>query len=102
MMGDRAGLSLALMALLLAMAANVGVSTMVSSFRLTFTGFLDQRLASEIYVSARDAAQATAIAGLDDGLVDAVLPMLSVDQTVAGHPAEMYGALRAEASSCAF
>ena len=38
-------LSLALMALLLALAANVGVGTMVSSFRLTFTGWLDQRLA---------------------------------------------------------
>ena len=86
------GLSLALMALLLAMAANVGVSTMVSSFRLAFTGFLDQRLASEIYVSAKDVAQAKAIARLDDELVDAVLPILSVDQTVAGHTAEMYGA----------
>ncbi|CAH2408876.1 hypothetical protein MES5069_740029 [Mesorhizobium escarrei] len=41
------GLSLALMALLLALAANVGVSTMVGSFRLTFSGWLDQRLASE-------------------------------------------------------
>ena len=39
------GLSLALMALLLAVSANIGVSTMVSSFRLTFTSFLDQRLA---------------------------------------------------------
>ncbi|MDE4132167.1 FtsX-like permease family protein [Phaeobacter sp. QD34_3] len=45
------GLSLALMALLLALAANVGVGTMVSSFRLTFTGWLDQRLAAEIYVT---------------------------------------------------
>ena len=86
------GLSLALMALLLAMTANVGVSTMVSSFRLTFTGFLDQRLASELYVSARDAVQAKAIAGLDDGRVDAVLPILSVERDVAGFPAELYGA----------
>jgi putative ABC transport system permease protein len=86
------GLSLALMALLLAMAANVGVSTMVSSFRLTFTGFLDQRLASELYVSATDAAQATAIAGLEGRRVDAVLPILSVDRSVAGFPAEIYGA----------
>ncbi len=46
------GLSLALMALLLAMAANVGVSTMVSSFRQTFTDFLDQRLAAELFVDA--------------------------------------------------
>ncbi len=86
------GLSLALMALLLAMAANVGVSTMVSSFRLTFTGFLDQRLASELYVRATDAAQAEAITGLVDGRVDAVLPILSVELKVAGLPAELFGA----------
>ena len=43
------------MALLLALAANIGVGTMVSSFRLTFTGWLDQRLASELYVTADDA-----------------------------------------------
>lgn len=86
------GLSLALMALLLAMAANVGVSTMVSSFRLTFTGFLDQRLASELYVRATDDAQARAIPGFVAGRVDAVLPILSRDQTIAGFPAELYGA----------
>ncbi len=86
------GLSLALMALLLAMAANVGVSTMVSSFRLTFTGFLDQRLASELYVRTTDAAQADAVAALATPLVDAVLPVLAVDRQIAGYPAEIYGA----------
>ncbi|UWR46706.1 FtsX-like permease family protein [Phaeobacter inhibens] len=45
------GLSLALMALLLALATNIGVGTMVSSFRLTFLGWLDQRLASELYMT---------------------------------------------------
>ena len=86
------GLSLALMALLLAMAANVGVSTMVSSFRLTFIGFLDQRLASELYVHAEDATQAaavTAVAGTD---ASAILPILSVKRPVAGQPAQVYGA----------
>jgi putative ABC transport system permease protein len=86
------GLSLALMALLLAMAANVGVSTMVSSFRLTFTGFLDQRLASELYVRAENAAQAAAIQEHSTGMVEAILPILSVDRVVAGQPAEIYGA----------
>jgi len=86
------GLSLALMALLLAMAANVGVSTMVSSFRLTFVGFLDQRLASELYVSAEDAAQADAIIAVASDRADAILPILSIDRTVAGLPAEIYGA----------
>ena len=54
------GLSLALMALLLALAVNVGVGTMVESFRRTFTGYLDQRLAAEVYVTARDDAEAAA------------------------------------------
>jgi putative ABC transport system permease protein len=80
------------MALLLAMAANVGVSTMVSSFRLTFVGFLDQRLASELYVSAEDAAQADAIIAVASDRADAILPILSIDRTVAGLPAEIYGA----------
>ncbi|HSF63049.1 MAG TPA: FtsX-like permease family protein, partial [Paracoccaceae bacterium] len=85
------GLSLALMALLLAMAANVGVSTMVSSFRLTFTGFLDQRLASELYVSTTDPAQAAAVIAAAER-AKAILPLMSVDRTVAGLPAEVYGA----------
>jgi len=86
------GLSLALMALLLAMSANVGVSTMVSSFRLTFTGFLDQRLASELYVSAEDAAQAEVIRAVARDTADAILPLLSVERQVAGMPAKLYAA----------
>ncbi|MGZ3215995.1 FtsX-like permease family protein [Paracoccus sp. T5] len=85
------GLSLALMALMLAMAANVGVSTMVSSFRLTFIGFLDQRLASELYVRVEDSAQAAAITAAAVGHADAILPLLSVDHQIAGRPAEILG-----------
>ena len=85
------GLSLALMALLLAMAANVGVSTMVSSFRLTFTGFLDQRLASEFYVYADDDVQAAALRGFLETRVDKVLPIQSADQDIRGLPSEVYG-----------
>lgn len=86
------GLSLALMALLLAMAANVGVSTMVSSFRLTFTRFLDQRLASELYVSAKDATEASAITAFAADRTRAILPILSIDSQVQGLPATIYGA----------
>ena len=85
------GLSLALMALLLALAANVGVSTMVSSFRLTFTGWLDQRLASELYVTARTEAEATAIRDWLAQRSDAVLPIWSIEGRVAGQPAAIYG-----------
>lgn len=87
------GLSLALMALLLAMAANVGVSTMVSSFRLTFVGFLDQRLASELYVSTEGPAQSAAIGTALDGQVEVILPIVSVERQVAGLPADVFGAL---------
>jgi len=86
------GLSLALAALLLAMAANTGVSTMVSSFRLTFTGFLDQRLASELYVVARDEDEATRLLSWVTPQVDAVLPLLSVEQQIAGLPGDVFAA----------
>ncbi|WP_296420867.1 ABC transporter permease [Pseudooctadecabacter sp.] len=85
------GLSLALMALLLAMAANVGVSTMVSSFRLTFTGFLDQRLASEFYVYADDAEQAAALREYLAPRVDKILPIQSANQDIRDIPSEVFG-----------
>lgn len=86
------GLSLALAALLLAMAANVGVSTMVSSFRLTFTGFLDQRLSSELYVTADDPAQASAIVAYVTPRVRSVLPIQSAPAQIADLPTEVFGA----------
>jgi len=85
------GLSLALMALLLAMAANVGVSTMVSSFRLTFTGFLDQRLASEFYVYADDEDQAADVQAFLTPRVEQVLPLQFQTQDVKGIRTEIYG-----------
>ncbi|MFT5065044.1 MAG: putative ABC transport system permease protein [Yoonia sp.] len=86
------GLSLALMALLLAMAANVGVSTMVSSFRLTFVAFLDQRLASELYVTADTSEQATAVIDFVTPRVDVVLPIMSTQVMIANRPTDVFGA----------
>ena len=86
------GLSLALMALLLAMAANVGVSTMVSSFRLTFVGFLDQRLTAELYASTESAAQAEALQAVAQAWGVTVLPVLSVEGQLAGRRAQILGA----------
>ncbi|MGI1663510.1 FtsX-like permease family protein [Palleronia sp. KMU-117] len=85
------GLSLALMALLLALAANIGVGTMVSSFRLTFTGWLDQRLASELYVAAETPEQAEAMLAFLGPMTDAILPIWNVEGTVEGAPAEIFG-----------
>ncbi|MCE8546302.1 ABC transporter permease [Ruegeria pomeroyi] len=85
------GLSLALMALLLALAANIGVGTMVASFRLTFDGWLDQRLTSTLYVTARDDAQGAALADWLEPRADAVLPIRSVEIDRAGTPLFVYG-----------
>jgi putative ABC transport system permease protein len=85
------GLSLALMALMLALAANVGVSTMVESFRLTFTGWLDQRLASELYVTARNDEEAAAVRNWLTPRSDAVLPIWNVEGHVEGQPVLIYG-----------
>ncbi len=85
------GLSMALMALLLALATNIGVGTMVSSFRLTFIGWLDQRLASELYVSGRNPGEAQAMHDWLAPRSDAVLPIWSVEGKVQGQPVLIYG-----------
>jgi len=85
------GLSLALMALLLAMAANVGVSTMVSSFRLTFVDFLDQRLASELYLTVEE-DRAEEITGYLEPRVEAILPIVSAEAQIKGVETEVFGA----------
>ena len=83
-------LSLALMALMLALAANIGVGTMVASFRATFIGWLDQRLVAEINVTPRDAAQAQDLAAFLTPRVDAVLPLQRQEAQVAGQMAEIF------------
>lgn len=85
------GLSLALMALLLALAANIGVGTMVSSFRLTFVGWLDQRLTSELYVTAEDAQQSNEISDWLRPQVEAILPIRSVELSHETGPLFLYG-----------
>jgi putative ABC transport system permease protein len=87
------GLSLALMALLLALAVNVGVSTMVESFSKTFTGWLDGRLAADIYLNASDDAQAAEIKAWlrQRPEVDAILPGGRADVQIDGWPVEILG-----------
>ncbi|WMC12050.1 ABC transporter permease [Oceanimonas pelagia] len=43
-------LSLAMMALLIALSANLGVNSMVGGFRLTFLDWLEQRLVADLYL----------------------------------------------------
>jgi putative ABC transport system permease protein len=85
------GLGLALMALLLALAANIGVGTMVQSFRLTFTGWLDQRLAAELYLQVEDEAQGRDLTAWLEPRADAVLPIWNAETRVLGAPAEVFG-----------
>ena len=84
-------LSLALMALMLALAANLGVGTMVGSFRATFTGWLDQRLAAEVYVTAANEEQAADLRAFLDARADAVLPIWETRRDLLGAPGEIYG-----------
>ena len=87
------GLSLALMALLLALSVNVGVSTMVESFSRTFLVWLDGRLAADVYVNAANDAQATEIKAWlrERPEVEAVLPGARADTQLAGAPIEVLG-----------
>jgi putative ABC transport system permease protein len=87
------GLSLALMALLLALAVNVGVGTMVESFSRTFASWLDGRLAADVYVNASSDTQATEIKAWLRGRpeVEAVLPGGRADAQMGGAPIEILG-----------
>jgi putative ABC transport system permease protein len=87
------GLSLALMALLLALAVNVGVGTMVDSFSRTFVGWLDGRLAADVYLNAADDTQAAEIKAWlgQRPEVQAILPSSRTEVQIDGAPIEMLG-----------
>ncbi len=87
------GLSLALTALLLALATNVGVGGMVEGFRQTFTHWLDGRLVEEVYFEAAGAAEARRIeAWLSTRPeVSAVLPAARTTVRLAGWPTQVVG-----------
>ena len=79
------------MALLLALAANIGVGTMVGSFRTTFVGWLDQRLAAEFYVNARDGEQGEELKVWLLGRTDAVLPIVETEVHLGGRKGAIFG-----------
>lgn len=86
-------LSLALMALLLALAANIGAGSMTSGFRHTFDNWLEQRLTAELYLNPQNPAQAeqmhTWLARQPQ--VQAVLPAWQVSVQLQGLPADVFG-----------
>jgi putative ABC transport system permease protein len=87
------GLSLALMALLLALAVNVGVGTMVESFSRSFVGWLDGRLAADVYINAKDDSQATGIKAWLGRRpeVEAILPSGRAEAQLDGASIELLG-----------
>ncbi|NLT90638.1 MAG: ABC transporter permease [Pseudomonas lactis] len=86
-------LSLALMALLLALAANIGAGSMTSGFRQTFTHWLEQRLTAELYLNPQNPQQAEQLRTwlTRQPLVQAVLPAWQVAVQLQGWPAEVFG-----------
>ncbi|KRP74752.1 ABC transporter permease [Pseudomonas paralactis] len=86
-------LSLALMALLLALAANIGAGSMTSGFRQTFNHWLEQRLTAELYLNPQNPAQAQQLHSwlAQQPLVQAVLPSWQVAVQLQGWPAEVFG-----------
>ena len=87
------GLSLALTALLMALATNIGVGGMVEGFRQTFTSWLDGRLAEEVYFEAAGVAEAQRIESwlLTRPEVLAVLPTTRTTIRLAGWPTQVVG-----------
>lgn len=87
------GLSLALTALLIALAVNVGVGTMVQTFSRTFVSWLDGRLTADIYLLASDDAQAAKIKTWLGGRseVEAVLQGGRAETQLDGAPLELFG-----------
>lgn len=90
-------LSLALMALLLALAANIGAGSMTSGFRLTFSNWLEQRLTAELYLNPSTPAQADRLNTwlTQQPLVQAVLPTWQVAVQLQGWPADVFGVVDA-------
>ncbi|WP_285414537.1 FtsX-like permease family protein [Pseudomonas sp. lyk4-40-TSB-59a] len=86
-------LSLALMALLLAMAANIGAGSMTAGFRQTFNDWLEQRLTAELYLNPSNPAQARELSTWlkQQPSVTAILPNWQVSVSLQGWPADVFG-----------
>ncbi|WP_434624844.1 FtsX-like permease family protein [Pseudomonas sp. Z1-29] len=86
-------LSLALMALLLALAANIGAGSMTAGFRQTFSDWLEQRLTAELYINPQTPAQAGKLYEWlkQQPIINAVLPNWQVSVPLQGWPTDIYG-----------
>ncbi|MFY9655346.1 MAG: FtsX-like permease family protein [Methylocystis sp.] len=86
-------LALALGALLLALATNIGVGAMVGGFRNTFVSWLDERLVAEAYLEAASDADAELIREFLAARpeVTEILPTSRAPSLFAGWPVEVFG-----------
>ncbi|SFI04216.1 FtsX-like permease family protein [Modicisalibacter xianhensis] len=92
-------LQLPMMALLLALSANLGVGSMVGGFRLTFLDWLDQRLLADLYVRPSEVQHADVVAwleGQDEVQVllearHAEAPLLNVEGQDTGRSLALFG-----------
>jgi len=88
-------LSLALMALLLALAANIGAGSMTAGFRQTFSDWLEQRLTAELYLNPQNPAQARELHTWleQQPQLTAVLPNWQVAVQLQGWPVDVFGVI---------
>ena len=88
-------LSLALMALLLALAANIGAGSMTGGFRETFSQWLEQRLSAELYLNPQSPAQSVELYAWlkQQPQVEAVLPNWQVSTQLQGWPTDVFGVI---------
>jgi putative ABC transport system permease protein len=83
-------LSLAMMALLLAITANMGMNTLVGSFESTLKQWLEQRLHADIYVSPAQGDMANVERALEQfDSVEKVYKQYYVDVNVQGLPTQL-------------
>ncbi len=88
-------LSLALMALLLALAANIGAGSMTAGFRQTFSDWLEQRLTAELYINPLNPSQSRELNTWlnQQPALTAVLPSWQVTIQLQGWPADIFGVI---------
>ena len=88
-------LSLALMALLLALAANIGAGSMTAGFRQTFSNWLEQRLTAELYLNPQNPAQSRELHTWlkQQPQLTAVLPTWQVAIQLQGWPVDVFGVI---------
>ncbi len=87
-------LSVPLMALSLAIATNIGVETMTSSFRLTFVSWINQRFDADLYIPITDADDGAELQRWLRAENIRNRPLYSADLRSAAHPTRIWGIVK--------